>query len=286
MLAPAKINLALHVTGRRADGYHLLDSLVVFTRFGDRLTITPSEVDGFDIAGPYGEFLPADETNLVLRALATMRAETGRDDPVHIQLEKNLPVASGVGGGSSDAAATFRALNDLWAAGLSPHRMAAIAAPLGADMPMCLAASPLIAEGIGDELTFIHGMPQYPMVLVNPGIHVPTPAVFKALARADNMPMPPMPDRLDLDDLVLWLHATRNDLQAPAIAICPVIAECIAALDWEGAAFARMSGSGATCFGLFQTGNAAKRAALAIRKRQPDWFVAATRTLDAQDASA
>jgi 4-diphosphocytidyl-2-C-methyl-D-erythritol kinase len=164
--------------------------------------------------------------------------------------------------------------------------MAAIAAPLGADMAMCLAASPLTAKGIGDELTFVKGMPQYAMVLVNPGIPVDTAAVFKGLARADNMPLPALPKRLDLDHLVAWLLTTRNDLQAPAIAICPAIAECVSALDWEGAAFARMSGSGATCFGLFQTGNAAKRAALSIRKQRPDWFVAATRTLDAQDAAA
>jgi len=285
-LAPAKINLALHVVGRREDGYHLLESLVAFTRFGDRIGIAEADEDSFIVSGPFAEGVPTGGTNLVLRARDALRAALPHASArVSIRLEKNLPVASGIGGGSSDAAATLRGLAKLWDLDAGRERLSDIAGDLGADLPMCLAASPLIAEGIGDELTFIHGMPVYPMVLVNPAIHVATPAVFNALARADNPPMPAMPDCLDLADMVSWLGSTRNDLQAPAVALAPAIADCITALEATGAAFARMSGSGATCFGLFESGNLAKRAASRIREKHPGWFVAATRTLSPEDAT-
>ena len=284
VLAPAKLNLALHVTGRRADGYHLIDSLVAFTRFGDRVTISPSDEDRFEMTGPYAAGLPADDGNLALRALKAMRAEFGGTDPVSIALEKNLPVASGIGGGSSDAAAVMRGLASLWQVPEDQERLARSGIGLGADVPMCLAARPLLARGIGDEITPVDGFPSLGIVLVNPGVGVSTAAVFAALASCDGTPLPPLPSLIDFHTLCNWLETTRNDLEAPARAFEPAINGALAALKKAGAHFVRMSGSGATCFGLFESGNLAKRAASEIRKRKPDWFVAATRNTSQGEA--
>lgn len=281
-LAPAKINLALHVTGRRADGYHLLESLVVFTRFGDRLHISRAARDSLTIDGPFAAELHAGQDNLVARAREALRAAARHAaEPVAIRLEKNLPVASGIGGGSSDAAAALRSLNGLWHCGLDNKALAELGAILGADLPMCLAAQPLIARGIGELLEPVTTLPPIAMVLANPGVAVATPAVFSALASRDNPPLPPLPGRLDFRTLVGWLDTTRNDLEAPARLIAPAIAETLDALRACGAAVARMSGSGATCFGLFATQAAAENAAALLRRTRPDWFVAATQTLTA-----
>ncbi|RWX62558.1 4-(cytidine 5'-diphospho)-2-C-methyl-D-erythritol kinase [Mesorhizobium sp. M4B.F.Ca.ET.089.01.1.1] len=282
-LAPAKINLALHVTGRRADGYHLLESLAVFTRFGDRVEIEPTETDRLSISGKYAPAVPADDSNLVVKAREALRREAGSLDtqPVAINLEKNLPVASGVGGGSSDAAAVLRGLVQTWRLDIDDAELARIGLSLGADVPMCLAARPLIARGVGDEISAVEGFPALALVLVNPGIAVSTPEVFKALASRDNEALPPLPGKLDFHTIRNWLEATRNDLEPAARAIQPAIGEALKALRKADAGFARMSGSGATCFGLFETGNVAKRAALDIRRRHPDWFVAATRSMEA-----
>lgn len=286
--APAKVNLALHVTGRRADGYHLIESLVVFTRFGDRLRIGHSDADGFSVTGPFASDAPLDGGNLVVRARDSLRRavparRAGMDhsasvSPVSIELEKNLPVASGVGGGSSDAAATLRALARLWNVDPESADLARIGRSLGADVPMCLQARPLVARGIGDEISVLHDFPPLGLVLVNPGVAVSTADVFAGLSSHDNAPLPPLPPRPDFAAVRAWLTATRNDLEGPARAVAPSIRAALAALEGSGAAFARMSGSGATCFGLFETGNMAKRAAAAIRRRQPGWFVAATRS--------
>jgi len=283
--APAKINLALHVTGRRPDGYHLLDSLVVFTRFGDLIEIEPAETDSFSVDGPFARDVPTDAGNLVLKARDALRAALHdlSPPPVAIRLTKNLPVASGVGGGSSDAAATLRALNRLWNAGLSDAQLAVIAVPLGADLPMCLAARPLVACGIGDDLARVANVPAIPLVLVNPNVPVPTPAVFAALESRDNAPLPPLPRNFDFHGLRNWLDTTRNDLEAPARKLAPVIGQVIRALDKADAGFSRMSGSGATCFGLFETNNVAKRAAASIRQRHPEWWVATTRAMASEE---
>ncbi|TIS55474.1 MAG: 4-(cytidine 5'-diphospho)-2-C-methyl-D-erythritol kinase, partial [Mesorhizobium sp.] len=248
-LAPAKINLALHVTGRRADGYHLLDSLAVFTRFGDRLQIEPAERDAFSVSGPFAAGVPVDADNLVMKARDALRREAGlqRTPPVAIRLEKNLPIASGVGGGSSDAAATLNGLSQLWKLGIDEAGLARIGLTLGADLPMCLEAKPLVARGIGDELSPLAGFPALALVLVNPGVAVSTPEVFKALARRDNEALP-LPKRLDFHGIRNWLETTRNDLEPAARSIQPAIGEALKALKKADAAFARMSGSGATCF--------------------------------------
>ncbi|CAG1015499.1 MAG: 4-(cytidine 5'-diphospho)-2-C-methyl-D-erythritol kinase [Rhizobiaceae bacterium] len=279
-LAPAKINLALHVTGRRADGYHLLESLVAFTRFGDRLAVRPAPIDAFSVAGAYGQAIPADDGNLVLRARDLLRQAVGpAARPVAITLEKNLPVASGVGGGSSDAAATLRALCRVWDIDPRGEAVRGVAAALGADVPMCLAARPLAARGIGHDITALPFFPALPVVLVNPGVSVSTPAVFSRLAGSENPPLPLLPPFTDEKAAVDWLATTRNDLEAPARALAPEIDAARAALDVAGAGLSRMSGSGATCFGLFASIEHATAAAERIRGNRPGWFVAATHTM-------
>ncbi|KQZ94372.1 4-diphosphocytidyl-2C-methyl-D-erythritol kinase [Mesorhizobium sp. Root157] len=292
-LAPAKINLALHVTGRRSDGYHDIESLAVFTRFGDRIHLEPAAAHEFSITGPFGGDLAADDTNLVIRARdALRRACLGRSGdglrssshpsgfpPVSIRLEKNLPVASGVGGGSSDAAAVLKALNQMWNCGLGEHELAEIARSLGADVPMCLSARPLLAKGIGDLVEPVADFPALALVLVNPGVAVSTPDVFEKLERRDNENLPPLPSKVDFHSLRNWLETTHNHLEPAARSIQPVIGQALAALNKAGSGFSRMSGSGATCFGLFETGNVAKRAAVSIRAKHPTWFVAATRSM-------
>jgi 4-diphosphocytidyl-2-C-methyl-D-erythritol kinase len=276
-LAPAKINLALHVTGRRADGYHLLESLVVFAELGDRITVAASAEDSFFVVGPFAGDVPLDNGNLVLRARDALRSAfpESTTQPVSIALEKNLPVASGIGGGSSDAAATMRALKRLWRIPTDVAALGRLALPLGADLPMCLAGHPLVARGIGEELDPVSHFPALPMVLVNPGIAVETPKVFRALASRDNPALAP----LDSADTVLdWLATSRNDLEPAAISIEPSIAQVLAALRGSGAAFARMSGSGATCFGIFDSAAAAARAAAMISNEHAKWFSAATTT--------
>jgi len=283
--APAKVNLALHVVGRREDGYHLLESLAVFTRFGDRIEIAEADEDSFSVSGPFAEGVPTDETNLVVRARDSLRAALPHASArVSITLQKNLPTASGIGGGSSDAAATLRGLAKLWELDAGNERLSAIGAALGADLPMCIEAKPLIARGTGEQLSPVAGFPSLGLVLVNPGVAVSTPAVFSALKRRDNEALPALPSRIDFHTLRNWLELTRNDLEEAALSIEPSIGAAKRALEKADAGFARMSGSGATCFGLFETGNVAKRAAAAIRSRNPGWFVAATRTMPSEDA--
>jgi 4-diphosphocytidyl-2-C-methyl-D-erythritol kinase len=282
--AHAKINLALHVTGRRNDGYHQIESLAVFTRFGDRIETELAESDIFSVSGRYASAVPLDDSNLVLRARDALRKEAGQQDtpPVAIRLEKNLPVAAGIGGGSSDAAAVLHGLVRIWNLNVDNAVLARIGLALGADVPMCLAAKPLIARGIGEELSMVPDFSSLGLVLVNPGTAVATAEVFRALARRDNEGLPPLPRVLDFHGVRNWLEVTRNDLEPAALAMQPAIGRALSQLNRAGAGFARMSGSGATCFGLFETGNVAKRAAAEIRGRQPDWFVAATRSLTSE----
>lgn len=264
--APAKINLALHVTGRRADGYHLLDSLVVFTRFGDELEIGPAAADSFHIEGPFATGVPTDASNLVIKARDAIRQSYAGRGPLALRLTKNLPPASGIGGGSSDAAACL--------AGMAKGDLAEIGLRLGADLPMCLAAEPLRARGIGERIELLPDFPALSLVLANPGVEVPTSEIFRRLPSPDNAPLPELPH----GDVIGWLGATRNDLQAPAIAYAPQIGECLDMLERSGAAFARMSGSGATCFGVFADEGAAARAAERMRDEKGSWFVVATQS--------
>lgn len=282
--APAKINLALHVTGQRADGYHLLDSLAVFTALGDTLAFDAADEDGFVIDGPYSGPLAAEapDANLVVKARQALRAyceSSGHPcPPVLIRLTKNLPIASGMGGGSTDAAAALRGLIELWNIAIAPETLAKIGLGLGADVPMCLLGRPLFAKGIGEDIALAGPFPALHLVLVNPGIEVSTPAVFKALSSKTNKPLSLHANLSSIQGLCQWLAAQRNDLQNPALDMQPVIRDAIYALSERGALVARMSGSGATCFGIFPSAPAAAAAAKQIGARHPDWFVKATQS--------
>jgi 4-diphosphocytidyl-2-C-methyl-D-erythritol kinase len=284
--APAKINLALAVVGRREDGYHLLDSLVTFTAFGDRLGLSPAPEDRFTISGRFGAALETDSDNLVTRARDRLRralAEQGRNaSPVHIHLEKNLPVASGIGGGSADAAATLRGLLALWRASLPEGVLDAIAVSLGADVPMCLAGRPLIARGIGEDITPV-AMLAMPVVLGNPLVGISTPAVFKALACPHN---PPLGLERQPTDWLAAIAGLRNDLEPPARRLCPQIGAIADGLAATDARVVRMSGSGATCFALYPAMEAAEAAAAALSRKHPHWFFTATKTLGATNGEA
>jgi 4-diphosphocytidyl-2-C-methyl-D-erythritol kinase len=270
--APAKVNLALHVTGQRADGYHLLDSLVVFARVGDEIRASLDETLRLHIVGSEAAGLSAGEDNLVLRAARVISSDRG----AAIMLAKNLPVASGIGGGSADAAATLKALARLWDMPL-PSMEAAIA--LGADVPVCLNGPyPQRMRGIGERLDPFVDLPGHlAMVLVNPRVAVSTPEVFKALSRKDNPPLEEVSDGFDtVPDFIAWLKRQRNDLEVPAITKVPVIGEVIRALTDDGCLLARMSGSGATCFGLYEGQDAARDAARRLRKLYPGWWIRET----------
>ncbi len=268
--APAKINLALHVTGRRDDGYHLLDSLVVFARIGDLIEAEPAEGLSLTLDGPFGQELGAGPDNLVLRAAALARPKS---KGAALRLIKILPVASGIGGGSADAAATLRLLSRLWG-GAVPAPAEVLG--LGADVPVCLAERACRMRGVGEDLTFLD-VPSFWMLLVNPRVPVPTGAVFAGLARRDHPPMAEPDDIATVESLFSFLAAQRNDLQASAVALAPVIAEVLKGLEAQaGCRIARMSGSGATCFGLFAREADASRAGQALARARPNWWIAAT----------
>ncbi len=330
--APAKINLALHVTGRRPDGYHLIESLVTFADVGDVISIEPSAEDRLTFSGPFGGALVADfGTNLIIKALRALRTHVeGRRCPaVAIHLQKNLPLASGIGGGSADAAAALKGLNALWELELGDAELQQIGLRLGADVPMCLVGGPLIAKGVGDEIEPLAGFPDLPLLLVNPGVGVSTAEIFKLLAKKENEGLPlsptvrrregrvrggemreladvahssgaarvPRPEsqavgfpsgsarprvnlptrdvgRSEVRRLVDYLRTTRNDLETPARALCADIGNVIESLAQSGALFARMSGSGATCFGIFDSNYTRAKARASIRASHPDWWVA------------
>lgn len=298
--APAKLNLYLHVTGRRADGYHELDSLVAFAELGDVITLTagaarvalrgadlPPAGPRLAIAGPFGPALmggnPAD--NLVMRAAHALAARLGRQADVMIALTKALPVASGIGGGSADAAACLRALARLWGVPTDDPALFAVAAGLGADVPVCVAGRSCYFGGIGDVLDEAPELPESHAVLVNPNLPVPTPAVFKAMAaaRAESTAPFSVPARFarkpaDVRDLAALLLERANDLTAPALTVAPAISDVLAALKRSaGCLLPRLSGSGATCFGLYGTAQQAEAAAKAIAAAEPGWWVRPTR---------
>ncbi|MDH6266540.1 4-diphosphocytidyl-2-C-methyl-D-erythritol kinase [Rhizobium sp. SG_E_25_P2] len=275
--APAKINLALHVTGQRADGYHLLDSLVAFAAAGDRLSFAPAEQDGFSLSGRFGPALsPDDAGNLALRARDVLRAlatEMGRDvGCVHIHLEKNLPIASGIGGGSADAAAALRGLNRLWNLGLGMESLRALGLPLGADVPMCVESRPLVARGIGDDIRLLADFPALHILLVNPLVEVSTPAIFRRLTTKTNPPLALPSDEAGLSDWIFALQSARNDLQPPAEQLAPEISEAMALLTSTNPLLARMSGSGATCFALYADQERLTAAMRALEAARSQWY--------------
>ena len=275
-LARAKINLFLHVGDKRADGFHPLQSLAVFTELGDQLSAEPAAELSFSLNGPFAASLSGDTDNLVLKAARALAAKAGLSPNVKLSLTKNLPIASGIGGGSADAAATLNLLTTLW--NLDNPDLGAIAAELGSDIPVCLASQPSWMEGRGEILTQVASMPRLAMLLVNPGVAVPTKDVFAALEKRSGASMKLPPGRFrDIADLLRFLDASRNDLEEPARRLQPVISEVLSALAaLPGALFARMSGSGATCFALFPDDDSCARAAALLSAAHKGWWVAPT----------
>ncbi len=277
--APAKLNLYLHVVGRREDGYHLLDSLVAFADIADRVAAVSAPGLSLAVEGPFaGALADNDSTNLVWRAAEALARRLGRAPEVALRLEKNLPVASGIGGGSSDAAAALKALAVLWHAALDETALRDIAVTLGADVPVCVAARPSWLGGIGEKIERAPALPPAALVLVNPGIPLPTPSVFKAHRRAFSAAARFSAPPADVAALASVLAERHNDLTDAAIAQVPAIAAVLDRLAAaKGALLARMSGSGATCFALFTDTEAARAAAARLRGEEPGWWVAAGR---------
>lgn len=262
--APAKLNLALHVRARRADGYHELETLFAFCRDGDSVRLEPAEAASFRVEGPFAAGLAGGD-NLVLRAVRGFAEAYGDPGPLAITLTKRLPVASGLGGGSADAAATLRLLARRAGVDAGDARLFAVAAALGSDVPACLLGRAAIGRGRGEALTPLDGVAAWPVLLVNPGVPVATGPVFAGWDRVDRGPLG---EGAPLDVAL----AGRNDLEAPAVGIAPAIGEVLAALGETAPMLARMSGSGATCFALYRTEAARVAAAAAIAAARPGWW--------------
>ena len=270
-LAPAKINLTLHVTGRRADGYHLLDSLVVFADVHDSVSARAADGLKLSIDGTFGRTLSGDADNLVLRAARALAEAAGVDAAASLHLCKDLPVASGIGGGSSDAAAALRLLSRLWGVTLPQDGMAALAATLGADVPVCLDRQARRMAGVGEVLSHAPDLPMCGLVLVNPGHALSTQAVFRARGGGFSPPAVWPAAWDDATAMAADLARGTNDLQAAAIGLCPAIGEVLEVLWREpGTLLARMSGSGATCFAVFASAAAAQAAASGLAR--PGWW--------------
>ncbi len=279
--AKAKINLALHITGRKTDGYHLLDSLVVFTTVHDRVTVEPSTTIKLIISGPRHSDLPStDNENLVMSAAKKLHAFAGLDPETGaiIHLHKHLPVSAGIGGGSADAASALHALNELWKLNFSRPQLAYIGIKLGADVPVCLSASASRVGGIGEQIIAVSNIPPLHLVLVNPYSPMPTADVFRKLESKNNTGLPEIPKTSSFSDWFVWLNNTRNDLYQPALALDPSLKLVEQALNKTKPLLMRMSGSGATFFGLYESQNQSETAANLLRTAKPQWWVRAVET--------
>jgi 4-diphosphocytidyl-2-C-methyl-D-erythritol kinase len=281
-LAPAKVNLTLRILGRRADGYHELESLVVFAGSGDRLTFDAGPSLDLTVSGPTAGQSGAVADNLVLRAASALADKVPGLTVGRFALTKELPAGAGLGGGSADAAAALRLLAEANGLSLDDPRLVAVARATGADVPVCLDPRPRVMRGIGDILSAPLALPELGIIIVHPGIAMPTPPVFKALgltpgerckAREASAPPPDEPKAL-----LAWLAGERNDLEPPAVSIAPAIKDVIQAIGaLPGCQLARMSGSGSACFGLFDTEGAAAAVARGLAEMHPGWWVRASR---------
>lgn len=271
--APAKLNLFLEVTGRRDDGYHLLDSLVVFADIGDTVMAHPSDTISLIYEGPFASALPPPTDNLVIRAAEALRSHFNIDPGAALTLTKSLPVASGIGGGSSDAAAALRACARLWDIDLDTPKMRELALSLGADIPVCLAGRACVMRGIGEDLRPLVHIPPLVGVLVNPGQPIETATVFNArtgdFSGARNWP----DASYSPADFISALSDRRNDLEPAAATVHPIVKDVLTALHATGAELSRMSGSGATCFALFIDAEARDAAVGRLRSAHPNWWV-------------
>jgi 4-diphosphocytidyl-2-C-methyl-D-erythritol kinase len=272
--AHAKVNLALHVVGQRANGYHELQSLVCLTEFGDQIQLSPEIDFTFKVTGPYSLGIPLDDSNLVVQAAKFMAQKHSRSLDCKIVLEKNLPIASGIGGGSSDAAAVVKALSQYWSVPV-PNEDELMA--MGADIPVCMTTGLTLMEGAGEKIMHLSDAPNWGLLLINPNVGVSTPAVFNALSNKNN---PPMHNVIEKCVDVAWLWHQRNDLELPSMAIVPEVSAVIDVLSsTPHCQVARMSGSGATCFGIFTSIAEASTAAESIQYAHPNWWVVATKLI-------
>lgn len=280
-LARAKVNLYLHVQGRRSDGYHLLDSLVVFPEFGDVVELLPAERSCLTLQGPLAPLLadvPA-ERNLAWKAAQLLLHEADADEQFEIRITKAIPPQAGLGGASADAAAVLHLINARLALHIAPEELQGLALRLGADVPACLASTPLFFSGIGEVLEPAPGLPALALVLVWPGEGLATPAIFAALREAHIGPPTPRPAFTAGIATAAMLKAQRNDLQPLAESMLPPIRDVLRAIEGErGCQVARMTGSGAACFGLFDTVANARAAAAAVAGQRPSWWVQAVST--------
>lgn len=289
--APAKVNLTLRVIARRPDGYHELESLVVFADVGDRLTFKPGGPLALAVHGPSAQAAGDNADNLVLKAARALAALVPDLTLGSFELDKRLPVAAGLGGGSSDAAAALRLIAGVNRLPADDPRLHAAARATGADVPVCLDPRPRVMRGIGEKLSAPLALPSLPAVLVNPGVAVPTKAVFAqwqpAAGDADPPPIEQAGRLKDADELMRFLGSQTNDLERPAIAVAPVISDVLSALRaLPGCRLARMSGSGATCIGLFASAIAAQEAAASLQRYSPRWWVIAGKLGSATEVEA
>lgn len=274
VLAPAKINLTLHVTGQRAGGYHTLDSLVVFAGIGDLITARAASGLSLTVSGPFASGVPTDDSNLILKAAQALNDRDTTRHGAAVHLEKALPHAAGVGSGSADAAAALTLLSGLWEVP-APQITDPLSLSLGADVPVCMAQPRAMRmRGIGEQLSYAPALPDCAVVLVNPRVEVPTGAVFSAMASRDNPPMDDIPDGLDFAGFAAWLNRQRNDMTEAACGIAPEISKALAKLRNQSLVrYAAMSGSGATCIGLVKDMDHARRVARAIQVAEMSWWV-------------
>ncbi|MGE5546836.1 MAG: 4-(cytidine 5'-diphospho)-2-C-methyl-D-erythritol kinase [Solirubrobacterales bacterium] len=274
--APAKVNLYLHVVGRRPDGYHLLDSLIAFAGIGDTLELAPAAGLALTVDGPTAALLPPGEDNIVLKAARALACRAGITAGAALRLTKRLPVAAGIGGGSADAAAALRGLARLWGTRLPDAAMMEIALSIGADVPVCLAGRAMAVSGVGERLVPAPRLPPAWLVLVNPMVPLSTPAVFKARQGCFSEAMPFETTPTDAHALARLLKARGNDLTAAAVSLVPEVGEALELIAaGAGCLLARMSGSGATCFGLFASQAEAEAAAARLTGSRPGWWIAA-----------
>lgn len=282
LAATAKLNLYLHVTGARADGYHLLDTLIVFVRLHDELAFAPNDTLSLVLRGPFAAALGevALDDNLVLKAARHLARVHGVKQGAAIALTKNLPVAAGIGGGSADAAATLLGLARLWGLDLDVKTLGELGLALGADVPVCIEGKPSFVAGIGEQLAPATGLPPAGLVLVNPGVALSTASVFKAHGGKTSASVSGETLPSDAAGLARYLKARRNDLTEAALSLAPVIGDVLSAIAaTPDCLLARMSGSGATCFGLYDGLPAAETAAATLQKDHSDWWIAATELL-------
>jgi len=282
-MSRAKINLCLHVVGKRSDGFHQLHSLVTFAQFGDDLAIVDHACAGgedeLQIQGEFASLLANDKTNLVLQALGAYRKRwpNALTNNLSLLLTKNLPIASGIGGGSANAASLLKLVSAISSEKINPEQLQNLAADIGSDVPVCLLEKPAIMAGRGENLIPLKNFPTLFAVLANPGIAISTGEVFANLKQAENSAMPDVPEKFSVEELVSWLHQSRNDLEETAIKLVPEIAQIIEEFQSNpNCIFARMSGSGATVFALFNHMEKAQHGAGAIKAKWPQYWIRPT----------